>query len=46
MSSIVIDFITFMTEPNNDYVIVYSGPDTTIQFLHSYSGINLPPDNN
>ena len=44
VSSIVIDFITFMTEPNNDYVIVYSGPDTTYPVLAGpYSGINLPP---
>ena len=44
VSSIIIDFVSFMTEPNNDYVTIFSGPDTTYPILAGpYSGINLPP---
>ena len=41
---IIIDFISFLTEPNNDYVMIYDGPDNTYPILGGpYSGINLPP---
>ena len=41
---IIIDFISFLTEPNNDYVMIYDGPDNTYPILGGpYSGVNLPP---
>ena len=42
--SIVLNFSFFETEPQNDYVIIYDGPDNTYPILSGpYSGINLPP---
>ena len=42
--SIVINFSFFETEPQNDYVIIYDGPDNTFPILSGpYSGVNLPP---
>ena len=43
VSSIIIDFTFFMTEPNNDYIKIYDGPDTTFPLLAGpFSGVNLP----
>jgi hypothetical protein len=42
--SITINFSLFETEPQNDYVIIYDGPNNTFPILGGpYSGINLPP---
>ena len=42
--SITINFSFFETEIQNDYVIIYDGPDNTYPILSGpYSGINLPP---
>jgi len=42
--SITINFSFFETEPQNDYVIIYDGPDNTFPILSGpYSGVNLPP---
>ena len=42
--SITINFSFFETEPQNDYVIIYDGPDNTYPILSGpYSGANLPP---
>ena len=42
--SIAINFISFVTEPINDYVMIYDGPDNTYPILGGpYSGVNLPP---
>ena len=43
-TSITINFSFFETEPQNDYVIIYDGPDNTYPILSGpYSGVNLPP---
>lgn len=45
--SITINFSMFSTEPINDYVIIYDGPDNTYPMLGGpYSGTNLPPQIN
>ena len=42
--SIVINFSFFETEPQNDYVIIYDGPDNSFPILSGpYFGVNLPP---
>ena len=42
--SITIDFTSFLTEPINDYVIIYDGPDNTYPVLAGpFSGTSLPP---
>ena len=42
--SITINFSFFETEPQNDYVIIYDGPNNTYPILGGpYSGVNLPP---
>ena len=42
--SIAIGFDFFETEPVNDYVIIYDGPDNTYPIIGGpYSGMNLPP---
>ena len=42
--SITINFSFLETEPQNDYVIIYDGPDNTYPILSGpYSGVNLPP---
>ena len=42
--SIIIDFTFFLTEPINDYIMIYDGPDTTYPVLGGpYSGTSLPP---
>jgi len=42
--SIAINFSFFETEPQNDYVIIYDGPNNTFPILGGpYSGVNLPP---
>ena len=39
-----ITFISFSTEPNNDYLTIYDGPDNTYPILGGpFSGTNLPP---
>ena len=44
VASIIINFSFFETEPQNDYVIIYDGPNNTYPMLSGpYSGINLPP---
>ena len=40
---ITITFNVFSTEPINDYVTIYDGPDNTYPVLGVYSGTNLPP---
>tara|TARA_B100001250_G_scaffold115257_1_gene97646 strand:- start:4321 stop:8340 length:4020 start_codon:yes stop_codon:yes gene_type:complete len=41
---IIIDFVSFLTEPINDYVMIYDGPNNTYPVLGGpYSGTNLPP---
>ena len=40
---ITINFSVFSTEPINDYVTIYDGPDNTYPVLGIYSGTNLPP---
>ena len=40
---ITINFISFSTEPINDYLTIYDGPDNTFPVLGVYSGTNLPP---
>ena len=40
---ITISFISFSTEPINDYLTIYDGPDNTYPVLGVYSGSNLPP---
>ena len=43
-SSIIIDFSFFNTEPINDYVLIYDGPNTTSPILAGpFSGVNTPP---
>ncbi len=45
--SITINFSLFSTEPVNDYVMIYDGPDNTYPILGGpYSGTNLPPQIN
>ena len=42
--SIIINFTSFLTEPINDYVIIYDGPDNTYPILAGpFSGTSLPP---
>ncbi|MEC9209721.1 MAG: gliding motility-associated C-terminal domain-containing protein [Bacteroidota bacterium] len=42
--SIAINFTFFLTEPINDYIMIYDGPDNTYPVLGGpYSGTNLPP---
>ena len=42
--SITIDFNFFSTEPNNDYVMIYDGPNSSYPVLGGpFSGVNLPP---
>jgi len=42
--SITLNFSFFETEPQNDYVMIYDGPNNTFPILGGpYSGINLPP---
>ena len=42
--SIIIDFTSFNTEPTNDYVMIYDGPNTTYPVLAGpFSGTNIPP---
>ena len=40
---ITINFSVFSTEPTNDYLTIYDGPDNTYPVLGVYSGSNLPP---
>ena len=40
---ITITFNVFSTEPINDYLTIYDGPDNTYPVLGVYSGTNLPP---
>ena len=41
---ITIDFSLFSTEPINDYVVIYDGPNNTYPILAGpFSGTNLPP---
>ena len=40
---ITINFSVFSTEPINDYVTIYNGPDNTYPVLGIFSGTNLPP---
>ena len=40
---ITITFSVFSTEPINDYLTIYDGPDNTYPVLGVYSGTNLPP---
>ena len=35
--------LIFSTEPINDYLTIYDGPDNTYPVLGVYSGTNLPP---
>lgn len=43
-SSIIIDFSFFNTEPINDYLLIYDGPNTTSPILAGpFSGVNTPP---
>ncbi len=42
--TITIDFTFFLTEPINDYIMIYDGPNNTYPVLGGpYSGVNLPP---
>ena len=42
--SIIINFTSFLTEPINDYVIIYDGPDNTYPILAGpFSGTSLTP---
>ena len=42
--STTINFTLFETEPGNDYVIIYDGPDDTYPVIGGpYSGVTLPP---
>ena len=42
--STTINFTFFETEPGNDYVIIYDGPDNTYPVIGGpYSGMTLPP---
>ena len=42
--STTINFTFFETEPGNDYVIIYDGPDNTYPIIGGpYSGMTLPP---
>ena len=44
VASIIINFSFFETEPQNDYMMIYDGPDNTYPVLSGpYSGVNLPP---
>ena len=44
VASIIINFSLFETEPQNDYMMIYDGPDNTYPVLSGpYSGVNLPP---
>jgi hypothetical protein len=38
-----LDFESFATEGNFDFVYVYDGPDSTGQMLGQFSGYNVPP---
>jgi len=40
---ITISFISFSTEPINDYLTIYDGSDNTYPVLGVYSGANIPP---
>ena len=43
-SSIIIDFSFFNTEPFNDYVLIYDGPNVSSPVLAGpFSGVNTPP---
>ena len=43
-SSIIIDFSFFNTEPLNDYLLIYDGPNSSSPILAGpFSGINTPP---
>ncbi len=43
-ASIIIDFSFFNTEPINDYLLIYDGPNTTSPVLAGpFSGVNTPP---
>ena len=43
-SSIIIDFSFFNTEPINDYLLIYDGPNTASPILAGpFSGVNTPP---
>ena len=43
-ASIVIDFSFFNTEPINDYLMIYDGPNSTFPVLAGpFSGVNTPP---
>jgi len=42
--SITMNFTFFETEPGNDYVMIYDGPNNTYPVIGGpYSGVNLPP---
>ena len=46
-ASIIIDFSFFNTEPINDYLLIYDGPNTTSPVLAGpFSGVNTPPQIN
>jgi len=40
---ITLTFSVFSTEPINDYLVIYDGPDNTYPILGTYSGSILPP---
>ena len=43
-AAIIIDFSFFNTEPTNDYVLIYDGPNISFPVLAGpFSGINTPP---
>ncbi|MBT7896708.1 MAG: CUB domain-containing protein, partial [Flavobacteriales bacterium] len=43
-AAIIIDFSFFNTEPTNDYVLIYDGPNISSPVLAGpFSGINTPP---
>ena len=43
-ASIIIDFSFFNTEPINDYLMIYDGPNSTFPVLAGpFSGVNTPP---
>ena len=42
--SITVTFNSFKTEPINDFVMIYDGPNNTFPVIGGpYSGVNLPP---
>lgn len=44
VTSIIVSFSFFETEPQNDYVMIYDGPNNTFPLIGGpYSGVNLPP---